>query len=285
MHPVIFSTDLFGILSEPFKLHTYGLLIAGGFLLAMTLSKRQAEREGEDPDRIIDLAFYLLLAGLIGARIVFIFTKLDEYLRNPVDIVMFWRGGLVWYGGFIGAALFLVYYSRKHRLDYFKVVDILIPYMAMAHAFGRLGCLAAGCCFGEPASDLPWAIVFPVNSMAQAQQAADGLVMAHEAPLGIHPTQLYESGAEFLMFALLLFMRPMKRFHGQLFLTWLGIYPVLRSVIEMFRGDKERGVFFVLSTSQWISIGVAVAAIMVFIKLRARNVEQSKELSAALGNT
>jgi phosphatidylglycerol:prolipoprotein diacylglycerol transferase len=280
MHPVLFSTDLFGLLSEPFKLHTYGLLIAGGFLLAMNLSKRQAEREGEDPDRIVDLAFYLLLAGLIGSRIVFILTKFDEYMRNPLDIVMFWRGGLVWYGGFIGAATYLIYYSRKHRLDYFKVVDILIPYMAMAHAFGRLGCLAAGCCFGRPAEGLPWGIVFPSDSMTAAQQTADGLVGSLETPLPVHPTQLYESGAELTMFALLLFLRPHKRFHGQLFLTWLAIYPVLRSIIEVFRGDKERGVFFILSTSQWISIGVAIAAVVVFFRLRSRRAEQSRALAA-----
>src|SRR5262245_46551097 len=118
MHPVLFSTTFFGLFKEPWSLHVYGLLIASGFLLAMQLAARQAGREGEEPDRLIDLAFYLLLAGLIGSRLVFIFTKLDQYVANPLEIVMFWRGGLVFYGGFIGAALYLVYYSRRHRLDY-----------------------------------------------------------------------------------------------------------------------------------------------------------------------
>ncbi|MBI3179631.1 MAG: prolipoprotein diacylglyceryl transferase, partial [Deltaproteobacteria bacterium] len=169
MHPVVFDTDLFGALSEPWSLHTYGVLIAAGFMLAMALSSRQARREGEDPDRIVDLSFYVLLAGLIGSRIVFIFTKLDDYLRDPLEILMFWRGGLVWYGGFIAAALYEIHYCRKYQLNYLKLVDLQIPYVALAHAFGRLGCLAAGCCFGKP-TDVPWGVVFPPGSMAQTAQ-------------------------------------------------------------------------------------------------------------------
>src|SRR2546426_9262384 len=111
MYPVVFDTRLFGLLSEPWSLHTYGVLIASGFLLAMTLSSRQARREGEDPDRIIDLAFYVLLAGLIGSRLIFIFTKLHTYLNDPTQIFMFLIRCLVWYAGFISAALVYVYYS------------------------------------------------------------------------------------------------------------------------------------------------------------------------------
>ncbi len=273
MHPVIFQTDLFGLLSEPFSLHTYGLLIASGFLLAMTLAARVAKREGEDSDRIVDLAFYVLLAGLIGSRIVFIFTKLDDYLRNPIEILMFWRGGLVWYGGFIGAALLMAYYTRRYRLSFFKFADILIPFMAMAHGFGRLGCVAAGCCFGRP-TDLPWGIVFPVSSMAQQAQQNEGMVGVSDLPLPVHPTQLYEAGFEFAMFWLLTLMRPTKRFHGQLFLTWLALYPIARMIIETFRGDKERGIYGVMSTSQWLSIGVAAAAVGLFVYLRRRRGQQ-----------
>ncbi len=270
MHPVIFQTDLFGLLSKPFSLHTYGLLIASGFLAAMILSKRQGEREGEDGDRIVDLAFYLLLSGLIGARVVFILTKLDDYLRAPLEIFMFWRGGLVFYGGFIGAALYMAWHCRRYRLNFFKLVDIFIPHLAMAHAFGRLGCLAAGCCFGKP-TDVDWGIVFPLGSMTHGEHISSGLVGYDELPHAVHPTQLYESGFEVIMFATLLFMRPFKRFHGQLFLTWLAVYPLFRSLVEMLRGDRERGVGVLgtpLSTSQLISVLVAIAAAVIFAKLR-----------------
>jgi phosphatidylglycerol:prolipoprotein diacylglycerol transferase len=277
MHPVLFSTTFFGLFKEPWSLHVYGLLIASGFLLAMQLAARQAGREGEEPDRVIDLAFYLLLAGLIGSRLVFIFTKLDQYLANPLEIVMFWRGGLVFYGGFIGAALYLVYYTRRHRLDYFKLVDIMIPYVAMAHAFGRLGCLAAGCCFGKP-TEMPWGIVFPNGSMAQQQQQSQGLVQLGDTALAVHPTQLYEAGFELLLFWFLLSLRPMKRFHGQLFLVWLSIYPIGRSIIELFRGDKERGIYGFMSTSQYISIAVALSAVCVYVYLRR---QRAGEVAAA----
>ena len=278
MHPILFHTDLFGILSEPWSLHTYGLLIATGFLLAMVLAKRQAEREGEDPERIVDLAFYLLLAGLVGARIVFILTKLDEYIHNPLEIVMFWRGGLVWYGGFIAAALYVWYYAKQNRLPYFKYVDIMIPYMALAHAFGRLGCLAAGCCFGKP-TDLPWGIVFPNGSMAHQAQQSSGLVGIADHALAIHPTQLYEAGAEMSMFWLLLLVRRNKRFNGQLFLMWLAAYPILRSTIEMFRGDKERGVYYIMSTSQYISIFVALAAVALSVYFRRARIQAAASAS------
>ncbi len=274
MHPVIFQTDLLGLLSEPVSLHTYGLLIAMGFLLAMQLSKKQAEHDGEDPDRIVDMSFYVLLTGLIGSRIVFILTKLDDYLKDPLEIVMFWRGGLVFYGGFIGAAIFLIYYTRRYRVSFFKFADIIIPYLALAHAFGRLGCVAAGCCFGKP-TDVPWGIQFPMGSMAHHAQQNEGLISIGDAALAIHPTQLYEAGFELLMFWFLLALRPYKRVHGQLFLTWLAIYPIARSIIETFRGDKERGVYGLLSTSQYISIVILLAAIGVYVYLRKNSAQQT----------
>lgn len=135
----------------------------------------------------------------------------------------------------------MIYYTRRYRLSFLKFTDIIIPYMAMAHAFGRLGCVAAGCCFGRP-TDLPWGIHFPVGSMAHHQQQADGLIGITDASLPVHPTQLYEAGFEMAMFWLLLLIRPYKRVHGQLFLLWMGLYPVARSFIEVYRGDKERGV-------------------------------------------
>ena len=269
MHPVIFQTDFFGLLDEPWTLHAYGLLIAFGFMSAMLLAKRQAEREGEDPEQVIDLAFYLLLAGLIGARAVFILTQLDKYLQDPLQIFMFWKGGLVFYGGFIGAAVYLVYYSRRYKINFFKFADLLVPFLAMAHAFGRLGCLCAGCCFGK-VTDLPWGITFPMGSMTHQAHQSSGMVSIADLPLPVHPTQLYEAGAELIMFFILISLRPKKRFHGQILLIWLAAYPVIRSVIELFRGDKIRGVHGFLSTSQIISIVVAGVAVGLYFHLRKK---------------
>ena len=259
MHPELFSIGLFGLLKEPWPLHTYGLFIAMGFLLAMHLAKRQAQREGEDPEQIVDLCFYVLVAGMVGGRIVFIFTKFEAFAREPWEILAFWRGGLVWYGGFMGAVAYLAYFVRRQRMNFFKTTDLLVPSMALGHSFGRLGCLAAGCCFGR-VTEQPWGIVFPNGSMAHTEQMVSGLIRFGQRALPVHPTQLYEAAGELALFALLVYWRERKTFHGQLFLIWLSVYPILRSIIEMFRGDKERGVYYVLSTSQYLSILVALAA-------------------------
>ena len=116
MHPEVFRTDFFGLLSQPLILHAYGLAIAVGFMSAMLLAKRQANREGEDGDIVVDMAFWLLLWGLVGARVIFILTQMDRYLADPTQILYFWRGGLVFYGGFIGAAL--------NAIDLSKLPDI-----------------------------------------------------------------------------------------------------------------------------------------------------------------
>ena len=270
MHPEVFRTDFFGLLSQPLILHAYGLFIAIGFMSAMLLAKRQANREGEDGDIVVDMAFWLLLWGLVGARVIFILTQMDRYLADPTQILYFWRGGLVFYGGFIGAAICLIYYTRRHKLPFFKFADLYVPFLAMAHAFGRLGCLCAGCCFGKP-TDMPWGIVFPLRSMPHQAHHEAGEVLFNQLPLAVHPTQLYEAGAELLMFFFLLSLRPKKRFHGQILLVWLSVYPVIRSVIEIYRGDKIRGVYFLgLSTSQYISIGVALSAAIIYFYLRKK---------------
>lgn len=272
MHPEVFRTDFFGLLSQPLVLHAYGLFIALGFMSAMLLAKRQANREGEDGDIVVDMAFWLLLWGLVGARVIFILTQMDRYLEDPTQVLYFWRGGLVFYGGFIGAAICLIYYTRRHRLPFFKFADLFVPFLAMAHAFGRLGCLCAGCCFGKP-TEMPWGIVFPLRSMPHQAHQEVGHVTFDQLPLPVHPTQLYEAGAELLMFFFLLSLRPKKRFHGQILLVWLFVYPVIRSIIEMYRGDKIRGVYFLgLSTSQYISIAVALSAAIIYFFLRRKRV-------------
>ncbi len=266
MFPVLLETRLFGLLSEPWRLHTYGLLIATGFLLAMLLVTREAKRRGEDPSRVTDLGFYMLLMGLLGARLLFIVTKLPEYLANPLRILAFWQGGLVWYGGFFSATLFMMFYCRRNRLPFWRYVDLMVPYMALAHGFGRIGCFFAGCCHGAPTS-MPFGVVFPLASFAHQAQQSEGLVGLTEPPLPVHPTQLYEALVEFALFSFLLLFARRKRYDGQLFLIWLATYACARFVIEFFRGDSERGVYL-LSTSQYAALLAALLATGIYLKLR-----------------
>jgi phosphatidylglycerol---prolipoprotein diacylglyceryl transferase len=258
-------------------LHAYGLLIAAAFLVGMWLAQREARRRGQDPERIVDLSFWILVAALVGSRVYFIFVNWDDYfgpgrafVATPFGrlprLLAFWEGGLVFYGGFIGAALTGFWYMRRHAMKFLPHADTLIPSVAFGHFLGRLGCFSAGCCWGEVAGGhLPWATRFPPDSLAfqsfatrphpEAFLAADRLTT-----LPLHPVQLYEAFGELAIFlVLVLLVRPRKRFHGQVLATWLALYAVLRTVVEFFRGDVERGVVAGLGVGQWTSVAILAA--------------------------
>jgi phosphatidylglycerol:prolipoprotein diacylglycerol transferase len=242
----------------PITVHTYGFLIALAFLLGLWLALRQAGREGLSRDKITDIGFYALFAGIIGSRIFFIGTEWEHFSAHPLDMIKIWEGGLVFYGGVIFAAPVAAWYARKQGLLLWQTADIWAPSIAVGHAIGRLGCFCAGCCYGLP-TDLPWGITFNHSET----------LAVRGVPL--HPTQLYESAAEFLNFAVLLVIRRRKTFQGQLFWMYVLNYAVIRAVIELFRGDSERG--FILpgvSVSQGISALMFITALTFLMKLRQR---------------
>lgn len=263
-----------GLLDQDARLplHTYGLLIATGFVVGIWLAQREGKRRGQDPEAIADLSFWILVSALIGARVYFILVNWHDYFdpstflattaigRIP-RVLAVWEGGLVFYGGFIGAVVAAAVYLRRHRMNFLAVADTLIPGLAIGHFFGRLGCFAAGCCWGDVAqSKLPWAASFPPESLAFqtfAGRANPGSFLSadHLHTLPLHPTQLYESFGELGLFAfLVLVVRPRKAFHGQVLATWLLLYAILRSVVESFRGDVERGVVLGLGVGTWTSL-------------------------------
>ncbi len=239
-----------------FTLHTYGVLLAVGFLLAIWVALRDARRQGIDPNLVMDLSFYVLIAALVGSRVFYVLGNWHEFADNPVDVVRFWRGGLVFYGGFLCSVLVATYYIRKHRLNFEQLTDLLAPSIALGQAIGRLGCFAAGCCFGTP-TDLPWACVFT---------SKDSL-----APLGVplHPTQLYESAATFLIFVVLWAMRRSEKFRGKILWYYILFYAAIRFALEFLRADP-RGFFIpdVLSTSQAIAIPLAILAVYMLWRKR-----------------
>lgn len=261
MHPLLFEINL-GFLKIP--LHTYGFMISIGFLAGIWSVRRLSVKSNMNPDVNADLAFWLLLYGFLGARVLFIITRLDYFLENPLDIFKVWEGGLVFFGGLIAATAYSFYYFKKHNLNVWKMIDVLVPGLVIAHAFGRLGCLSAGCCYGR-LTDVPWAI--HLNSE---------LVDESLRNMPIHPTQLYESTALFLLYSGLMYIFNHKKFNGQVGLTYFMIYPIVRSIIEVYRGDSIRGFVIdgVLSTSQFISILVFLAASVV-LTVRMRTAEKN----------
>ncbi len=259
--------------------HTYGILVAGGFLVAMSLAARNAERTGLDRDKVMDLSFGILIAAMVGSRVLFIIVNWGDYKNDLAGIFQFWNGGLVFYGGFLGALAFSGWYMRRHQMRFLPYADVLAPTVAIGQALGRLGCFSAGCCWGEACdARYVFAARFPPDSLAYQSQASNHLIAAG-APttLPIHPTQLYEALGCALLFLFLTWWRSRKRFNGELLALYLMAYAPLRALVETFRGDEERGRVFNfvggwarhawwnLSTSELISIGIFVAGVAVYV--------------------
>ena len=262
-------------------LHTYGLLVASAFIIGAALAQREAAKVGLDPERVADLAFWILASALVGAHLYFVLVNFDEYFgpdwltttrafgRWPKFLL---PQGMVFYGGFIGAVLGAFVYMRRHGMRFLPYADALIPSVAFGHFMGRLGCFGAGCCWGEVAhTHLPWLASFPRVSLAYQTFAGRPHPEEFIAPdlattLPLHPTQLYESFGELGIFLLLvLVVRPRKRFDGQVLAVWLLVYSVLRTTVELFRGDVERGVYFGLGAGQWTSIVILAAGVLVWV--------------------
>jgi phosphatidylglycerol:prolipoprotein diacylglycerol transferase len=294
-------------------LHTYGVLIVTGFLCAMYVSYRQSARHHEHlmevngqklnmlQEAVLDFAFWALIGGMVGARVVFIIVNWEDYfIKNPMtpvealgglripSVLAVWRGGLVFYGAVLGGFVAFLIFAKKRNLPMLKFADIAVVGVPLAHAFGRLGCVAAGCCWGMPVyhlddagavvKDFPIAMQFPPGSLSfsslsqHAPLEQQELMQQLGTTVPLFPSQLVESFSVACVFLFLLWLSGRKWFHGQILLTYGILYPILRSVLELFRGDVERGwvIENVLSTSQFISLLVASASLVTIILLKKK---------------
>ncbi len=243
-------------------------MIALGFLAAISVIRKLAIHSKLDFEKVVDLSFWILLTGFAGARLLFIITRLSDYAADPLGVFKIWEGGFVFFGSLITAFPFCLWYMKKYRLPTWKTFDVLLPGLAIAHAFGRIGCLAAGCCYGKPTGT---SFGIKLNSE---------LVDLSYRNIPLHPTQLYESGALMLLFLGLLWVYYHRKFEGQVALTYFISYPIIRSIIEVFRGDLIRGFVIdgVLSTSQFISILVfLIASCILVVRLRGLNSQRKKK--------
>jgi len=303
MHPELLRVFEIGFPS-------YFVFLLSGFLFATALGVLWARRVGLNPDVVVDLGLAMLFAGIAGARILHVFADgyfwdyvhlcTDPSRVNwPLDQAecvsdayggvwdaaantchpqsadcfawaKFWAGGLTFYGGLFGAAAAAVVLLRKDRFPFWKAADMAGFAVPMGLAFGRMGCLMAGCCFGAP-STMPWAISFPPGSPASESQAAANLLHSpHTWSLPVHPTQLYEAAAALGISAFcLLRILPNKRYDGQVCAGALVLYAIARFVIEFLRRDA-RGEGFGLSTSQWISVVALAIAVEINLTQQPR---------------
>jgi phosphatidylglycerol:prolipoprotein diacylglycerol transferase len=224
-------------------------MIALAFLAGVWTAGRRGLRHGLDPQRVSDLAMCLLIGGIVGSRVLHVISYWrEDFAGRPLwEIVAIWKGGLVFYGGLIGAAIAGLAFVKLKHLPFFKTADALAPSIALGSMFGRIGCLMTGCCYGAKC-DLPWAICFPEEHET------------HGMP--VHPTQLYDSFANLLLYLGLAWLYRRKKFDGQVFAVFLIGYAVLRSTVEMFRGDYQAGEIHAgLTPAQLVSVAIVVIGI------------------------
>ena len=251
MYPELFSLG-------PITVYTYGVLLAASYLLGLRLAISRARKWKLDADRVLDLGIYIIIAALVGAKLLLVVTDFDQFRSSPADLLSLARSGGVFYGGLITAIGVAFWYMHRHRMPFWTTCDAFAPGIALGHVTGRLGCFAAGCCYGRP-TNVPWAVIF-TNPLAAANVGT---------PLGVplHPTQLYEAGAELLILIVLLATERRGRpFPGRTFWLYMILYAVSRFIIEMYRGDP-RGIVFGISTSQFISLLLAPLAVAMLIWL------------------
>ena len=259
MHPRLFTTPYF-------TLHTFGVILAAAYAMALWWLLRGARRTGIDPERAMGLGVWVVIGAVAGAKILMILRSLPEYLAQPSDL---WSASTIqsagdFYGGFIGALIAaMAFFARYRDVPRWRMADICGPAIALGQAIGRVGCFMAGDDYGRP-THLPWAVTF------RDPDAAD----IGGAPLGIplHPVQLYESLVCLSLFFFLVWLVRRKRFDGEIILSYSILYAIARFLLEYFRGDADRGFVFggLLSTSQFIAILVLVVCVPLFaIKIKA----------------
>src|SRR5687768_3057110 len=254
MYPILFEIG-------GFPVYTYGVLLAAAYLLGLQFALVRARARGLDANRVMDLGIWIIVSALIGAKLLLLIVDFDTFRTNPGELVTLMRSGGVFYGGLIAAVSVALWYLRKHKLPMWSVTDAFAPGIALGHVIGRMGCLFAGCCFGR-LTDVPWAITF--RNEHAAQNAGTPL----NQPL--HPTQLYEAGAELLILLLLLATeRKGRAFPGRTFWGYMLLYGISRFIIEFYRGDL-RGMVGMFSTSQFVSIIIVPLAIVMLIVLGRR---------------
>src|SRR6266576_627378 len=237
----------------PITVYTYGVLLAAAYLLGLKLAMSRAKARGLDANRVLDLGIYIIISALIGAKLLLLITDFRAFTADPRELLTLARSGGVFYGGLILAVAVALWYIRRVGLPLWTTCDVFAPGIALGHVVGRFGCFFAGCCYGRPTS-VPWAITF------KDPFAAANVGTPLNRPL--HPTQLYEAGAELLILAVLLITeRKGRPFPGRTFWLYMRLYAISRFIIEFYRGD-ERGAVGMFSTSQFISIVLAPLAIV-----------------------
>lgn len=267
MHPIAFNLGSLTI-------YWYGILMGVAFVAGFWTAGRRGLRDGLRPEAILDLGTFLIVGAIIGARVTYVVSYWDrDFAGRPLLTILNLRdGGLVYYGGFIGAMLAGLVVAKFKKFPVWKMTDVFAPSVALGSAIGRIGCLMTGCCFGK-VCELPWAIRFPNQSPAWQTQEATHLIGPLEGALPVHPTAIYDSLLNFGLYFTMAWLYRRKKFDGQVFAVYLMAYAVTRSVSDAFRGDyPAANLHGGLTPAHLVSIGIFIAGAVLF-RLRSHRRE------------
>lgn len=251
--------DRFAFQAGSISVTWYGICVAAGFWFGAWTAARRAPKAGVSADSVWDLLWVLILAGIVGARILYVATYWERDFKNQPfsEVFMVQHGGLVFHGGFVGAMLAGFAWCGWRRVPGWRMADIMAPSLALGHAIGRIGCLINGCCYGSRC-ELPWAIHYP---------GSYGLPDAR-----LHPTQVYESLLGVALSLGLAWWFPRRRFDGQVFAIYMVAYAVIRSFVELFRGDYPASTLYFgfITPAHWVSAGLLVLGAVLYLIRRRK---------------
>jgi prolipoprotein diacylglyceryl transferase len=269
---------LFAAQWQPVPIYAYGVMLGTAMIVGWFLAMRLCKEDGIPQEQAGAIYMWTAVWSIVGARILFAVTEYQQFNGNFLGIFKVWEGGLVAYGGMIGGFLASWYGCRKHNIPLLRWADVSAPSVVLGTSITRVGCLLFGCDYGRVSEKLPWAIRFPQHpafkanpSPAWSRHVKDYHLSTDSLySLPVHPTQVYEMLAGLLIFAVMMYLRKVRKFSGEVFVAWVLGYGVLRSLIEIYRDDDDRGWVGPLSTSQFIGIVSSVLALILLVKLIQR---------------
>ena len=249
----------------PFQVYWYGIFMALGAVAALTNWTWLGRGSDRTFNYCSDMLFWIMISGVIGARIAYIFANVADFVADPAAIIRIDQGGLIFYGGFIGAGLALALFAHRRGEPLWGLFDFVITGVPLAHAFGRIGCIMNGCCYGAR-HDGPLALHFPKDSLVWWRQVQDGLITRFTPQAeGVHPVQVYEAACGLLIFALLQWVYRRKRPQGTVVGLYLVAYAIARFSLEYFRGDPRMRYGTPFSVAQFVSIALFITGTTILL--------------------
>ncbi len=245
MHPVIFQIG-------NFKIYSYGVMVALGFLAATYLTASEAKRKGIKPEYIFDICLYSMLFGIIGARILHVVLEINYYYKHPLEALMINHGGLAFQGGLIAGICTAWLVIVKRRLPLLRTADMIVPYIALAQSIGRVGCFLNGCCYGMPSNSFP-AVIFPGDTIA------------------VHPVQIYLSLFFLVLFVILKTIYEKNKIDGAVFALYLAGFSLISFFMDFLRGDLAV-VLLNLRVSQIISLVILLVSLVMLASLKWKTI-------------